>query len=246
MGKLLKKLILALNFHGLGEAKTLKKQMDIATAHQNNPTLVPGLNPTPASVITMINTQTGYYATRDNLIEQMKQVTENIHNNGEALNNIFVDQWRPQTQAAIGTNTASARVLGYGIKGIDDGHTSTEAALDKSIILSSHPVIVKIDVNTHDVHYVHIHNNLTGKRKLPAGMLRIDMYGYTGAAGLVITDLAALIALGGGYLGEASRGKFTNIFTANTGKTEYYVAVYVDKKTKKPASQSPVASGIIN
>ena len=54
---------------------------------------------------------------------------------------------------------------------------------------------------------LHIHNNITGKRKLPAGMLRVDIYGYTGAAGLVIADLAALIALGGGYLGEASRGK---------------------------------------
>jgi hypothetical protein len=93
---------------------------------------------------------------------------------------------------------------------------------------------------------LHIHNNITGKRRVPKGMLRVDVYGYTGAAGLVIADLAALIALGGGYLGEASRGKFVNAFTANAGKTEYYVAVYVDKKTKKPASQSPVASSIIN
>ncbi len=246
MGKLIKKLILALNLWSLTEAARIKKQLDIANAHTANPALVPGLTPTPASVITMINTQSGYYTLRDSLIEQMKQVTENIHKNGTAINDIFVDQWAPQTQVAIGTDASKAKLLGYGIKGQDTGHTPVIASIEKVIVLSSHPVIVKIDVNTHDVHFLHIHNNLTGKRKLPAGMLRVDIYGYTGAAGLVIADLAALIALGGGYLGEASRGKFTNVFTTNTGKTEYYVAVYVDKKTKKPASQSPVASGIIN
>lgn len=246
MVKLLKKLILALNFHGLGEAKTLKKQSDIALAHQANPTVVPGLNPAPATVLGMINTQSGYYTLRDSLIEQMKQVTEEIHKNGEAINDIFVDQWAPQTQVAIGTDASKAKLLGYGIKAHDTGHTPVVAATEKNIITVSHPVIVKIDVNEHGVHTIHIHNNNTGKRALPKGIKRVDIYGYTGAAGLVIADLAALIALGGGYLGEASRGKFVNTFTANTGKTEYYVAVYVDKKTKKPTTQSPVASGIIN
>jgi hypothetical protein len=246
MVKLIKKLILVLSFHGLSEAAKAKKQTDIANAHQANPTLVPGLTPTPASVLTMITNQNNYYTQRDSLMEQMKQVTENIHNNGNAINNIFVDQWRPQTQVAINGDASKAKLLGYGIKSIDSGHTPLGAEVAIDITKTSHPVIVKIDVNTHDLHILHIHNNLTGKRRLPAGMLRIDIYGYTGAAGLVIADLAALIALGGGYLGEASRGKFVNTFTSNTGKTEYYVAVYVDKKTKKPASQSPVASGIIN
>ncbi len=43
MGKLLKKLILALNLWSLTEAARIKKQLDIANAHTANPALVPGL-----------------------------------------------------------------------------------------------------------------------------------------------------------------------------------------------------------
>jgi len=247
MGKLIKKMILILSFHNLSETAKTKKQLDIANAHAANTTLVPNLTPTPASVITLINKQTGYYNQRDALMAQMKQVTENIHKNGAAINDIIVDQWRSQTQTALVSDTASAKLLGYGIKNVDSGHLTTDEEAAKNILLSSHPVVVGINVNTHDEHILTIHNSITGKRGIPKGILRIDIYGYTGAAGVVIADLAALIALGGGYLGEATKGKFVNTFNGSTnGKTEYYVAVYVDKKTKKPTTQSPVAYGIIN
>jgi hypothetical protein len=189
----------------------------------------------------MITTQNNYYTQRDTLMEQMKQVTENIHKNGSAINDIFIDQWRSQTQVAIGGDASKAKLLGYGIKGVDTGHITTTVALEKGIAISSRPVIVDITVNTHLMHILHIHNNITGKRRLPKGILRIDIYGQTGGA--APTDYSLM----GRALGQASRGKFVHTFQlADVGKIQYYIAVYIDKKTKQPVAQSLVVSGIIN
>ena len=242
MGKLVKELILTANIHGLTEVEKINKETAIANAHQANPTVVPGLTPTPASVLSLISTLTGYYNLRESLREQLKQVTKEIHTSDENLNNIFVNQWRPQTQTAIGSDESKAKLLGWGIKAQDTGHTPVAAATEKAIVLASLPVIVRIDLQTHLQHALHIHNNITGKRKLPAGILRIDIYGQTG--GTMPIDYSLM----GRALGQASRGKFVTPLhpVADVGKIVYYIAVYIDKKTKQPIAQSLVVSAIIN
>jgi hypothetical protein len=242
MGKLVKELILTANISELTEVEKLNKETAIANAHAANPTVVPGLTPTPSSVLTLINTQNGYYTQRETLREQLKQVTKLIHTGDENLNNIFVNQWRSQTQTAIGSDESKAKLLGWGIKNIDSGHTPTDATVSKEIVLASLPVIIKIDLNSHLLHILHIRNNITGKRKLPAGILRIEIYGQIG--GTLPTDYSLM----GRSLGQASRGKFTTTQypLADVGKVVYYIAVYISKKTKQPIAQSPVASAIIN
>ena len=133
-----------------------------------------------------------------------------------------------------------AKTLGWGIKGIDNGQAS-KLSIDGP---GSTPVIVKIDLVLHGQHVLHIRNNISGKIGYPKNILRIDVYGQTG--GTQPTDLASLIANGGGYLGTAQRGKYISSFTGNANKEEYYVAVYVDKVTLKPVAQSPVVSALIN
>jgi succinyl-CoA synthetase beta subunit len=71
---------------------------------------------------------------------------------------------------------------------------------------------------------------------------------FTGTGGTAPINLAALIANGGGWLGTASRGKYINPFVvtaANQGNPEYYIAVYIEKTTKKPAAQSNEDSATI-
>jgi len=232
---LVKKLILTVNLHGLKEQDKLQKFTDMQVAHQNNASWVPGLTPTPAVVATQITTAKGYLTQRNNLREQLKQVTEQYHLAETSLTNTFI-AWAGLAQTAIAGDTTKAKALGYGIK----GQGPKEPIEDES-----DPVIVKIDINVYGQHTLHTQNNLTGKRKLPAGIARIDIYGQTG--GTLPSDLTQMIANGGGYLGEAAKGKYVNILpTGNTGKAEYYIAVYVSKKTKKPVAQSVVASAIIN
>ena len=72
---------------------------------------------------------------------------------------------------------------------------------------------------------------------------RVDVYGQTG--GTEPDNLAALVANGGGWLGTAVKGKYLNRLTVNTNtknQPEFYIAVYIDKLTKKPAAQSNVES----
>jgi hypothetical protein len=171
----------------------------------------------------------------------MKQITAQIHANDVNLTNIFVEQWAPLVKTAIGNDPVKAKLLGWGIKSFDSGHTPTSAALAKEIVIASRPEITRIDINVHLQHSIHIVNNISGKRRLPKGILRIDVYGQTG--GTMPTDFSLM----GRALGQASRGKFVHAFTmADVGKIQYYIAVYIDKKTKQPVAQSPVASAMIN
>lgn len=106
-------------------------------------------------------------------------------------------------------------------------------------------MIGNIDISTHGQHTIFCHDNLTKKVALPDGILRINIYGQTGGTRPI--DLTQLIANGGGYLGQTTRGKYVHTLNnADIGKTEYYIAVYILKATKKPFSQGQAASALIN
>ena len=229
-------MILVLNFHGLSLWQKLQKMTNIQKAHAANPTLVPGLNPDPADVDTKLTDAKKLFDVRAELIDKLKANTKLMYEAETDLENTFVSLWAPQTQAAIGMDQDKAKLLGYDIKG------------EKEVIPPSPdsvPLIADIDISVHGQHTLLIHNNLTKKVKLPDGILRIDIYGLTG--GTAPIDLADLIAKGGGYLGQATRGKFVNTFgSSNMGQPEHYIAVYVDKATKKPFSQGIVVSALIS
>ena len=248
-----KKLILTADFQGKTQEEKLTKETDMVKAQIANPTLVPTLNPTAAAVqadiVAITDPNTGLIHQRAVLEAQTKALTLQINKGIEDLKNIIVDQWMPQTQTALTATPALAAVaesnaalLLFGVKGQATGHGTTTIA-NTARTAASAPVIAKID-NLHNQQTLHIHNNITGKIGHPKDILRVDVYGQTG--GTQPADLAALIANGGGWLGTAKRGKFVYTpTTANMGKTEYYIAVYIDKTTLKPIANSVVASEAI-
>ena len=236
MKKLVKKLIVVLRFTGLTGREKLLKMETIQEAHVEHPTVVPGLDPTAAAVGTKLNTLQGYYDTQDSLKLQMDEVNEQIASAETELIDIYVDKWAGQVQTAAAGDKEVPKSLGYGVKGDDDS---------KPDLSATQPLITDIDISVHGVHTVFVINKDSKKKKLPKGAIRVDMYGQTG--GNPPADLAELIANGGGYLGEAIKGKFKHTLPQGaTGKFEYYIAVYIDSKTKKPASYSVVASAIIS
>ena len=238
-----KKIIVTTNFNNQTETELgtafNKLQNGVAT---NAPTGLT-VSPTAASVLTQITARAALFTVRSGLEAQLKQNTENIHTADKALKTIFTDQWATQIQNFAGITVNQVKGMGFGVKGIDSPSTTV---IDTAKNASSAPVIIKIDTDVKEQHSVHIHNNITGKIAFPKDVLRVDIYAQTGGA--APANLAALIANGGGWLGTAKRGKYINQFVvtpANRDKPEYYIAVYIDRATKKPAAQSVAESAII-
>ncbi|MEI8203720.1 MAG: hypothetical protein WCH34_11940 [Bacteroidota bacterium] len=235
MKKLKKKLILVLNFAGLTVKQKIEKMTAIKTAHADNPTIVPNLLPTTTTVEDLITEVYGLFAEHDVVAGQLTTITSKINQKTDALVDIYVSKWATETQIAIAGDETLAKKLNYDIK----GDVAPSGKLEDTA-----PSIIEISNNKHGWHDLKIINIDSQKKRLPKGALRIDIYGQTG--GTEPTDLASLIANGGGYLGEATKGKFRHEFpSGNKGKTEFYIAVYISKKTKKPVSQSLVVGEII-
>jgi len=250
--KLVKKQIVTANLTHLPENDKLVTIGDIAQALINNPTYVSGLTPTAASVQSSVTTAQTLITKRDNAKKLAEQYTQQVNDAISALETIVVSQWANQVQNATGMTADRIKTLNFGIKGIVTGHVSTTVATEKVILLESTPMISKIDRNTTGQHTLEVKDSISKKRKLPAGIKRIDLYGQTD--GTQPTSLADLMANGGGYIGTFKRHKFVNVFpaaiitgsTSKKGKPEFYIAVYIDKDTLKPTTQSPVVSALIN
>jgi len=253
--KLAKKFILTADLHGKTQEDTLAKETDMVKAQIANPTLVPGLNPTAATVqgqITAItDPNTGLIHQRSVLEAQTKALTLQINKGIEDIRDIIIDDWMPQTQSALTatpalalTAASNAALLLFGVKGVSGGAAQATNIALMSKTATSAPVIVKIDTDVAGEHILHIHNNITGKRGHPADVSEVDIYAQTG--GTQPANLAALQAAGGQILGEAERGVYIYVIPTTVAKntTIYYIAVYKGKKTKKTVAQSVVATAV--
>jgi hypothetical protein len=202
----------------------------------SNTTMVPALNPTPAQVQAKSTNLNNLLIARDNLRAQQKQNTELIIKDEDDLTNIINSQWVPYIQQQIAGDISKAKLLNFGVKGIDDGHTDKQI----DIAAESHPVISRIDENVHLQQTLHFINSRSGKNKLPKDAKQVDIYEQIG--GTIPASIKTMT-----HAGIAKRGKFINHFdVADLNKVVYYIAVYIDKKTLLPLEQSPVASGIVN
>ena len=112
--------------------------------------MVPGLTPAPSAVINQINALNNLFTQRDVLKAQLKQIIEQIHEGSDTITAIFMDQWRPQTQTAIGSDISKAKALGWGIKGFVTMHTPVTVAEAKAE--ASNPLINGIDINVREQH----------------------------------------------------------------------------------------------
>ena len=237
-----KKIIVTTNFGRLTENALSKAFNKLQNGVANNAPAGLTVSPTTAAVKTQIDARNDLFIVRSGLEAQLKQNTEDIHSADVALKGIFTDQWAAQVQNFPGITVNQIKGMAFGIKGLDNSHADTTVA-DNTKTASSAPSIIKIDTDVKGQHTLHIRNNITGKAGHPKDVLRVDVYGQTG--GTEPDNLAALVANGGGWLGTAVKGKYLNRLTVNTNtknQPEFYIAVYIDKLTKKPAAQSNVES----
>jgi hypothetical protein len=238
-----KKIIVVPNLSHESEAELGKSYIKLQNGVATNAPVGLVVNPTAAAVLTKINARAGLFTVRSGLEAQLKQNTEDIHSADKALKLIFTDEWANQIQNFPGITVNQILGMGFGVKGYV---TPGPLVIDTAKTAESAPVIIRVDTDVKGQHTIHVHNNITGKIGHPKEVLRVDIYAQT--AGTAPANLAALIANGGGWLGTAKRGKYVNQFTvsaANLGKTEFYIAVYIMKATKKPAAQSVAESATI-
>ncbi len=212
------------------------KEVDLkAQSMIDNAGIVTNPNPTGLAVQGKATDMSKEIKARDLLLSEAQQKTTNIAGMRRDLTNILTSKWAPQIQDAVDGDEGKVELLRFRVKG---------KKLPAPPEPDSNPVFTKIDVNVNGQHTIYIINSFTQKKALPKGILRIDIYGQTG--GNTPANLTELIANGGGYLGQATKGKFVNVFNnQKTGTVEYYIAVYVSGKTKKPFSHSKTGSAVI-
>jgi len=204
-------------------------------AMTENSTIVPNISPTAAEVKTKGLAMLNDMKARDLMVSEIKQKTSDIESQRKDLTNIMTSQWAYKIQEAVEGDEGKVELLRFKVKG-----KSPSMSPDPECA----PLISKIDINVAGQHTLNLIDSQANKRCLPKGILRIDIYGQTG--GTAPANLSELITNGGGYLGQATKSKFVNTFTGQkTGTIEYYIAVYVSKKTKKPFSQGKMASAVI-
>ena len=220
--KLIKKLILTVNFAWLTESDLLKKFKSMWSAHNSNSdllptTLSPPLDETKADISDLDSLQTQ----RDNAISLEKSLTEKIHIKMEKIKDTFTG-YAPQVQAFINGNSETAKLLGYGEKGIDDGHS--DVTVDS--ITNSRPTIEDVYSIAYLTQAVIVKNNQSGSTAKPNDVDRIEIYELMAEAMPTVIDLKKWT-----YLGIAKRGKFLNHFLPlEYNLTVFYIAVYVPKK----------------
>ncbi len=212
--------------------KDVKKKSNAQTEY---PDIVEELSPSAATVSGKIEDMETKISERDSLLLEAKTKTSEINAIRKEVTGYMTKKWAPQIQEAV-TSKSQVSLLGFYVKGDNPSDPpSPEVA----------PLVTKIETNVPGRHTLHFVDSVLLKKALPPSILRIDVYGQTG--GTQPADLPQLIANGGGYLGEADKAKYVNTFanSTNKGKTEFYIAVYISKKTKKPFSYSIVYSAVI-
>ena len=156
------------------------------------------------------------------LKEELEVLTEQIHNKSESIKDIFISKYAPQVQAFINGNTETAKLLGYGEKGVDDGHS--DVTVDS--ITNSRPTIEDVYTTAYLTQAIVVKNNQSGSIAKPHDVDRIEIYELMADAMPTVIDLKKWT-----YLGIAKRGKFLNHFSPlEYNQTVFYIAVYVPKK----------------
>ncbi|MCX6706215.1 MAG: hypothetical protein NTV24_03900 [Candidatus Woesebacteria bacterium] len=212
------------NLEGLTKPQFVVITGGIAQAAIDNPTVAPTtLDPTPAALKAEVQIMAALMVAAQNLVQQLRNNTELINKSLKIINDFIVSGWVPEIQKKV-TNPEDIKLLGFGIKGVFDGHSGSGVS-----ITNSKPDISNVEYR-HLEHILTFRNNITGHIGLPYDGLRIDIYEYIGTT--EPTDIKKMT-----YIGSASRGKFTNHFTEDQlGQKVWYIAVYVGKKSAADGS----------
>jgi len=234
-----KELIVISNLKGLKMGDFTKKVKGYCTAHTDNPTIVTNLSPTTTVVEAKIESIIEIEAERTEIFKSYMQKTNLMNSIKRDVTNDINNGWCNQVQNAVAGDTSKVILLGYGIKGIINGASPANALIGRA--MESYPSISKIVSTISCQHKIFTRNSATGKVKLPSDAKSIEIYMQIGG----LTPPTEIKNMS--HLGSCTRGNLINKFdTADIGKIVYYIAVYMDKKTKKPIGFSHVASAMVN
>jgi len=222
------------NNSNLSDKDMLEDSQSKVKAEVDFPDIVEDLEPTAAATGAKVTAFQNEKLKHDALEAQLMQSTSNLLAMKKDIMKDF-NKWATQIQNAPGIDLGKVQLLHFHVVGsVPKPPTPPEST----------PMMSFIETNISGKHTLSIIDNLTQKKALPKDILRTDIYAQTG--GTKPNNLSELITNGGGRVGEASRGKFVNdLPPGNKGKTEYYILVYISKKTKKPFSYSIVYEATI-
>ena len=237
MKKLIKELILVSGLTRLHLAAFVKRVIGLADAAISHPLIAPDLDPTPLEIKTKANEITKEVGERTEMELALLAKTKGINTKEDDLRNLINNSWAHQAQTACAGDPEKATDLGWFIKGIVTG----KAPVVVGMSADSHPIITGIDNRIHLVQTVKIINSASGLVGVPKDADRLDVYQQIG--GLTPpNDIKKMV-----NVGSASRGKFScNFDIADLDKPVYYIAVYIDLKTKQPLEMSPMMSALVS
>jgi hypothetical protein len=233
--KLNKKLIVTSNQFGLSESDKIQDSKDKADAMEEFPTIVPGINPTPASVKSTLSGIDTNVSKRKLLLEEAQGITGLINADLEKVSNIFVDKWCKQIQDASGIDANKVKQLKFGVKGIYDGQSAPVVTVE-----NSHPQLNDLVEVSHLKHTVKMVNSTTKEVAAPDDAEGTDLY-------MVFGETPPADYHDWKYLGRVKSGKYIVNFTdADVGKTVWYFAIYVPKKANAiPETAGKVRSQVV-
>ena len=234
--KILNKMfILTSNISKLSKGLFATTARGFVTAFTTLSTYVPNLTPTVADADIEVSKLEALHVEKGEIKKAGKANTANIKKQEKVIKKIITYEWMSQTQDAIDGDESKAKDLGYGIKGVDNG-TST-STIGKAA--KSHAIASTIETDVSSQHTVNVVNNETLSTVIPDGIECLNIYEQIGGISPVSTDSMEL-------LGIVKNGKYINSFqVADKGKTVYYVFCYVEKKTEKKLGLSPVFSAVV-
>jgi hypothetical protein len=227
----IKKLIITTNFDNLSQDDFLDKVKAMIKAEIDNPTIVADLDPAPAAVTTKVEKIESLVLENSVLKQKQKDNTGKIKDLEKDVKNDLTSKWANQVQNTPGMDKNKAALLGFGSKGLDDGHAEPEVNIS-----NSNPTITIVNASRHLEHTLFIRNNVTGKIAMPYDAKDTDVYMFIGKDEPVDFRKSAT------YLGVAKRGKYTNTFSEDqVGQVVWYYVVY---KPRKSGTASLLASKV--
>ena len=234
-----KKLIITSNLSGKHGARFIEKADTMVKGVVDNSTIVPAIDPATTVVEAKLVAMGALIASRTTHENTAKEITVQILAMEADIDNDITSQWVGQVQKAVKGDLAKVKLLGFGAKGIYTGKTPAKAIVGNAY--DSFPAIIEIDFKVHLRHIVLTRNSANGKKATPKDARSLEIYMQIG--GLTPPTETSKMS----HLGSATRGNIVHTFDeADLGKIVYYIAVYIDRKTKKQLILSPVMSATIN
>ena len=156
------KLIVTVKLKGLSLGRFLTKTKAMVKAQEDNPTMVPGLDPDAPTVKLKIKAIDDKNTERKVLVQKVKDLTGEIKDLITEVTNIMTSDWAPAIQKAADGDANFVKTLCFSSKGEDK--TPPVVTINNSI-----PTIINLTTNQSLKQEMEVINSNTKGSRLPAG-----------------------------------------------------------------------------